>query len=180
MNVLFCRFKLLLRFRTPKVDDELISSHFNDREIDEIDYATSFQVSDEIAEFLLEFVDKSSRNSKWKDLNVIGETTSLATASQKNAKYPGNRLWASMSENGISKESELVTFYVSSFYRWSTALRLQNFYNFEDLGSQRCKLPSQTFRRSDEYLISFFTNFVSCLLELNQLEQCSTPLTTSS
>ena len=31
---------------------------FNDREIDEIDYATSSQVSDEIAEFLLGFVDK--------------------------------------------------------------------------------------------------------------------------
>jgi hypothetical protein len=43
------------------VDDELISSHFSDKELDEIYCATSPQVpelSDQIAEFLHEFVGK--------------------------------------------------------------------------------------------------------------------------
>ncbi|CAG8587319.1 17843_t:CDS:2, partial [Gigaspora margarita] len=49
------------------IDDELISSHFNDTELDKIDYATGPHVpdlSDQIAEFLYDFVGKSSRNSR--------------------------------------------------------------------------------------------------------------------
>ncbi|PKY43788.1 hypothetical protein RhiirA4_399160 [Rhizophagus irregularis] len=47
------------------VDDELTSSHFSDTELDEIDYAAGPHVPDlpdQIAEFLYEFVGKTSLN----------------------------------------------------------------------------------------------------------------------
>ncbi|KAF0514605.1 hypothetical protein F8M41_017562 [Gigaspora margarita] len=70
-----------------KIDDELISSHFNDTELDKIDYATGPHVpdlSDQIAEFLYDFVGKTS-------LKEIRETIKSKMFESRNSRRDNER-----------------------------------------------------------------------------------------